>query len=169
MFIWISNSSGKSCHQFKQKTTLHLSDLEHIRECFSKKSDFSFSRTFCSKYDLSHSVLGVLHRRCIRVMLGMIYVDDCRGSFKHLSIPTFRCVYIFHCFLYLKHNIHHFKTHADIHNYPTRNQTNIVPDFHRLAKTRDGTYYYSVIFYNAMPDRVRSMNDRVFRPRLMNY
>lgn len=110
-----------------------------------------------------------LQRRCVRIIAGLGYRDCCRHCFCELQILTFPCVFILHCLKYLMQNISSFITHRDLHEYPTRNNNNIVPGFHRLARTRRGSDYYGIIFYNVLPLRVRELGLAEFVRRLKAY
>lgn len=110
-----------------------------------------------------------LQRRCIRAMMGLGYRECCRRFFGELRLLTFPSAFIFQCLLYIKRNIHLFTQHREIHNYATRNNENILPDFRRLTRTRRGTDYYCVMFFNALPLAVRQLEEILFIKKIKQY
>lgn len=110
-----------------------------------------------------------LQRRCVRVMAGLGYRDCCRQCFRDLNILTLPCMYILQCLSYIRANLPQFPGHADVHDYNTRHRHNILPDYHRLSRTRRGSDYYCVKFYNALPVPIRALDTRVFLIRVKAY
>ena len=110
-----------------------------------------------------------LQRRCIRIIGGLGYRDCCRHCFPEIGVLTLPCVYILQCLNYIKQNIHQFVMRGDIHDYPTRGRNLVAPDFHRLSRTRRGTDYYCVTFYNVLPDQVRALSDKIFYGKMKLY
>src|SRR3978361_839601 len=92
-----------------------------------------------------------LQRRCVRVIAGLGYRDCCRKALRDLGILTLPGPYILRCLQYIRENFHLFTLHSNVHNYPTRHNSNVVPEFFRLGRTRDGTSYYCVKFFNVLP------------------
>lgn len=110
-----------------------------------------------------------LQRKCVRIILGMRFREECHGAFKKLKILTFPCIYILQCLVYIRENSHLYRSHADIHQYPTRYNTDLVPDYHRLSRTRDGTGYYCIKFFNVLPLRIRKLEAKHFKEKVKNY
>lgn len=115
------------------------------------------------------SVVFGLQRRCVRIVGGLGYRDCCRRCFVGLGILTFPCVYIYQCLLYIKSNMGNFMMHCDVHGYSTRNNMNIVPSFRRLSKTRDGTGYMCIKFFNVLPPYIRELELKCFRKIIKKY
>jgi hypothetical protein len=84
-------------------------------------------------------------RRCIRVLGGLGYRDDCRYIFKTFKILTVPCIYILQCVLYMYLLL-------SIHS--------------RLHKTQNSTRYYCVKFYNALPWHLKNMDFKPFKLHL---
>ena len=155
-----------------------LTWVEHISQLASKLSKITYlirslasnvSRNtlmsayhgyFCSS--MSYAVLNwghsthslrifKLQRRCVRVIMGLGYRDCCRHCFSELQILTFPSTFIYQCLTYLIRNKNKYIKHREIHDYPTRNNYNLVQPYHRLARTRRGTDYYAVLFFNLLP------------------
>lgn len=110
-----------------------------------------------------------LQRRAVRVISGIKYREDCRDQFKKLNILTVPCTYIFQCLLYIKNNLNKYIARNEIHSHETRYSNNIHQHFLRLNKTRDGTGYYGIIFYNALPPGVKLLNLNAFKLRIKRY
>ena len=110
-----------------------------------------------------------LQRKCIRAMAGLGYRVCCRQHFIKFGILTLPCAYILRCLLYIKENLGHYSMHCDVHTYPTRFGSNIVPEFRRLARARTGTSYYCVKFFNALPPLIRLLNEQQFKLRIRVY
>lgn len=118
----------------------------------------------------AHSVkVFKLQRRCIRVIANLHWRECCKQYFRELRVLTFPSLYILNCLKYIKSNIADFSSHSDIHNYTTRNCKDIVPAFHRLARTRRGTDFYCIKFYNVLPDHIKCLEDKKFVTKIKNY
>lgn len=114
------------------------------------------------------SVFGI-QRRCVRVLAGLGYRDDCRRHFAGLGVLTLPCAYILQCLIFMKKNLHLFSQHSDTHGYPTRGNSNIVPGFLRLGRARTGTSYYCVQFLNVLPLAFRSSELPLFKSRMKKF
>lgn len=110
-----------------------------------------------------------IQRKCIRIIGKLGYRTECRHCFIELKILTVPCIYILQCLLYVKQNINIFKTHKDFHLYPTRNNFNIVEGFSRLERSRNGTRYLAIKFFNALPVHIRSLESNMFKNKIKNY
>lgn len=110
-----------------------------------------------------------LQRRCVRVIAGLGYRDCCRRQFTEYKILTLPCAYILQCLLYIKRNRSLFIQHDSVHDYPTRHSSNVMPEFFRLGKSRTGTSYYCVKFFNKLPSEVRALDELPFKSRVKNY
>ena len=110
-----------------------------------------------------------LQRKCIRIIGNLDYRADCRQCFVDLNILTVPCIYILQCCLYVKQNLQIFKTHEDYHNYPTRNNNNLVADFSRLERSRNGTRYLAIKFFNSLPAQVRVLDINQYKTKIKNY
>lgn len=110
-----------------------------------------------------------LQRRAIRIVYGLKYRDDCRDAFKKLSILTFPCTYILQCLLYIKQNPVKYSPQSDVHKYPTRNSSNICTNFLRLSKSRSGTNYYAIRFFNSLPIHIRELEFNLFKKTVRSF
>ena len=99
----------------------------------------------------------------------MKYREECKESFKELKIPTLYSIYILHCLLYIKENESKYISRDRLHPYPTRSNDNLHFDFRRLSKSRNGTAYYAVKFYNALPLNIRRLDHLRFKTVLKKF
>lgn len=90
---------------------------------------------------------------------GLKYRENCRQSFVILGILTLPPIYILQCLS---------TAHGDVHSYPTRNSTNLVPNRLRLHRSRSGTTYYRVKFSNMLPRGVRHFDEKHFKKQLQD-
>jgi hypothetical protein len=95
-------------------------------------------------------------RRCIRVLGGLGYRDDCRDIFKTFKILTVPCIYILQCALYMYKNKDNYCTLN--HSHLTRHHNLLLSIHSRLHKTQNSTRYYCVKFYNALPLYLKNMD-----------
>lgn len=118
----------------------------------------------------SHSAnVFALQRRAIRIVYGLNYREDCRHAFKKLNILTLPSTYILQCLLHIKVNQLKYTPHREIHGYSTRNSKNICPQFLRLNKSRNGTNYYAIRFFNHLPERIRELEYNSFKNTLREF
>lgn len=108
-------------------------------------------------------------RKCVRIIAGVGYREDCRNLFKKFKILTLPCVYIMQCLLFVKQNLDLYRSHEYFHSYPTRNNSNLVPDFCRLERSKNGSRYLSIKFYNLVPARIKALNFNQYKTEIKNY
>lgn len=101
--------------------------------------------------------------------MGLKFRDKCKQHFINLKIMTVPCTYVFHCLKFTKKNLNKYTTRDQIHSYGTRNYNILNNDFLRLTKTRNGTGYYCIKFYNALPLHVRLLPEKPFILRIKKY
>ena len=66
-------------------------------------------------------------------------------------------------------NVNSLEDRSHIHSYETRNKDNVNINFYRLNRTRDGTSYLSLQFYNALPSKIKSLNEIKFKMIIKKY
>lgn len=110
-----------------------------------------------------------MQRKAIRVIAGLGYRDDCKHVFKELSILTLPSTYILHCLLYIKENQDTYTRRDLIHNHATRNNKKLNHNFLRLTKTRNGTNYYAIKFFNVLPDNIQKLEYKRFKTVIKKY
>lgn len=104
-----------------------------------------------------------MQRKAVRIITGLGYRDDCRDSFKKLNILTLISIYILQCLLYIKENETMHTARDQVHSYSTRNNDQLNFTYLRLSKTRDGTGYYAIKFFNALPHRIKKLDYKSFK------
>lgn len=110
-----------------------------------------------------------LQRKAIRIISGLSYSANCRDSFATLKILTLPSLYIYMSLLYVHTNFSKFTTHNQIHSYNTRNKNNICPNQFRLSKSRHGTNYYAIKFYNTLPEQIRLWEVKKFKSTVLQF
>nr|CAH7768100.1 unnamed protein product [Callosobruchus chinensis] len=114
-------------------------------------------------------MIFAVQRRCIRIIAGLHYRDCCKFSFIDLRILTIPCIYILECLLFVKHNLNQYTTHNNLHTYNRRNKNALVIPYNRLLKTRNGANYYSLVFYNALPECIKELEASNFKKIMKSY
>lgn len=115
------------------------------------------------------SLVFAVQRRCVRVLAGLGYSECCRGKFVELRLLTLPCIYILICLVHVKMNVLSYTRHDDRHTYSTRHGDNLLPDFTRTQRARDGINFYAVKFYNKLPSKVRSLPATSFKNTLKSF
>lgn len=107
-----------------------------------------------------------LQRKAVRVVSGLAYREDCRGSFGDLGILTLPCLYVLENLLFVKRNRGTFGMHGDLHDYETRSSNDLVPSYRRLKRCQDGPGFWSVKFFNVLPQDIRNLPYKKFKDRI---
>lgn len=117
------------------------------------------------------STTGVfsLQRRAIRIISGLKYRDDCKSKFTELKILTVPSSYIFQCLLHIKMNLENYTIRNEIHSYHTRNHSNLDNSYLRLSRTRVGSTFWGIKFYNALPTEIKLLSQSHFKHRIKQY
>lgn len=110
-----------------------------------------------------------LQRRAIRIIAGLRFRDDCKSKFIEMRILTVPCIYILQCLLHVKNNVQFYKRRDEIHSYQTRNCNNLDNTYLRLSKTRDGTAYWGIRLYNALPHIIKELEEKYFKCRIKKF
>lgn len=170
-----------------EKHTQYLSDRlsKNLYLLHKLSREVSFRTLLTAYYGLFHSIISYavlvwghsphaseifgLQRKAIRIMCNLPYRADCRQAFKSTSVLTLPSMYILQCLLYARGRVSGYTRHGMLHSYDTRGRDDIVPDFHRLSKTRNGTDYYAVKFYNILPRSLRELEMKPFKSALTSF
>lgn len=115
------------------------------------------------------SKIFAVQRRCLRLLAGLRPRQCCKQAFLNLGVLTFPCIYILTCLIYLKKNLNSYLSHGDIHHYNTRSRQNLVFDYSRTGRVRDGCGYYAVKFYNVLPSEIRSLGIDSFTKKIKSF
>ena len=96
----------------------------------------------------------------------MLAIGMTRGAFPTLGILTLPSHYIFVNLLFVKQNEESFVPHAGIHGHDTRNKMNLVAPCWRLKRCQSGPGYWSIKFFNKLPQDIRGLPFKQFRDRV---
>ena len=107
-----------------------------------------------------------LQRKAVRLLAGLRFREDCREAFKSLGILTLPSLFIYRNLLNVKSNNELYQTHDDLHDYNTRNKSKIVPIHYRLKRCQSGQGYWSIKFYNKLPDKVKNLPFKNFKNKV---
>lgn len=78
-------------------------------------------------------------------------------------------IYILDCLLYIKYSENKYITRNKIHSHETRGNCDLNPNFLRLKRTRDGTGYYGMKFYNVLPTHIRDLTCDCFKKAVKRF
>lgn len=107
-----------------------------------------------------------LQRRAVRVVAGLGYRDDCREIFIRYNILTLPSVFALECLLYAKENTKKFNTNGQYHEYETRANALLRPEFFRLSKSQTGPNYWAIKFYNVLPAHIKCLPREQFKQKI---
>lgn len=110
-----------------------------------------------------------LQQCCIRVIGGLGYWDCCWQCFPAFGALTLPCANIFQCLLYIRCHQQLFTQHSDIHDYPTRGNSNIIPGFISFGRARTCMNYDCIQFFNVLSLIVRNLDVGIFNRRIKKY
>ena len=105
-------------------------------------------------------------KRAIRVLCGLSARESVREKFRQLQLLTLPSIYILHCLLYIKENLHLYTSNRTIHGFDTRHREDIHSDFLRINKCRISVNYYAPAMYNRLSMEVRGLPYSEFKIRV---
>ncbi|XP_045477601.1 uncharacterized protein LOC123682843 [Harmonia axyridis] len=149
----------------KLRSTVFL--LRNLSECVSIKT------LLTAYHALFHSVMSygimawgeaatssrvfALQRKAVRIIAGLGYRDDCRGTFRKLEVLTFPSVFILSSLTHIKKNERNFLCHGDIHDHLTRGRSDLVAAHCRLTKSQKRPEYIAIKLFNRLPMGIRQL------------
>ena len=107
-----------------------------------------------------------MQRKAVRILLSLNYKEDVKNHFISLGFLTVPSLYIYHCLLYVRKNIHKYVNIFNIHTYNTRNNNNLFIEHLRLKKSRHATDYYRPYFFNKLPLQIRILPLNQFKNKI---
>lgn len=111
-----------------------------------------------------------LQKKAIRYIAGASKGETCKIFFKNLQILTLPCIYILEILIYIKNNLNLFLPNNYNHNYNTREGYNLMIPLHSLSKYEESPKYMSIILYNKLPNRFKSItNLNTFKRDVKSY
>jgi phage regulator Rha-like protein len=82
--------------------------------------------------------------------------DSCRELFTDLKILPQPSLYIYHLILFVNKNNELYTTNNEIHNYCTRQHSNLHQSAANLAQYQNGVLYRGVKMYNTLPAYIKN-------------
>lgn len=110
-----------------------------------------------------------MQRRAIRIIAGLGYRDDCKRAFIGNGILTLPCEFILQNLIYVKNHHDRYARHSDIHNYNTRNKSDLQPVFHRLQRCQNGPGFHAVTYFNKLPKAVKDLGEPQFKRKVKEF
>ena len=107
-----------------------------------------------------------MQRKAVRILLSLNYREDVKNYFISLGFLAVSSLYIYHCLLHVKKNIHKYVNIFNIHTYNTRNNNNLFIEHLRLEKSRHATDYYGPYFFNKLPLQIRILPLNQFKNKI---
>jgi hypothetical protein len=95
--------------------------------------------------------------------------DSCRSLFKSQKVLTLAGLYILNVILYATNQDIYTATHADSHNYKTRQNYNLLLEKPCLNMFKKGPIYVGCKLYNALPKHLQIKSERQFKAKLQSY
>lgn len=108
----------------------------------------------------------LMQKRAIRIIAGVGPREHCKPLFVKFRILTVYSMYILSCLLYVRRNINSFTTFAQVHNYNTRNNSNLYPEKVKFSLTQNNFVYNSVKIFNNLPLDLRNIPLLAFSRRI---
>ena len=119
-------------------------------------------------YETHLKPLFVLQKRAIRVIHRTPFPSHTNSLFYSSKILKLRDINILNQCIYVFKNFSQFPT--VFHDYPVRNQSQLVPRFQRTTLTQHSIFYSAPHEYNALPEFVKSSTSlNVFKHRVKNH
>ena len=109
-----------------------------------------------------------LQRRAVRIVAGIGYRDECKPHFTKLKIFTLPCLFIFRCLEHLIKNFGNYFPLKSFHQYETRTDE-IAFKLLRLSKSKSGTSYYAIKFFNKLPNSFKKMTPKLFLMKIKQH
>ena len=109
----------------------------------------------------------ILQKKAVRIIEGAHYTESCRPLFRKHRILTIRATYILQQVIRVKRHLANFQQRGAIHEYNTRQRSQLETPFGRLCTTdfmRDG-----LNLYNCLPDSWKDLNSRQLKRRLSRF
>ena len=115
------------------------------------------------------SRMFALQRRAVRVVGGLAYTADCKATFIRLRIMTLPSLYIYRCLQYIIRNYSKYTSCGFECGYNIREKENLRLERHRIYKSRCGTNYWGVKFFNALPKNIRQLPEKKFDKHIRQF
>lgn len=112
----------------------------------------------------------VIQKKVLRNIVGASNHQSCRPIFKKLQLLPLICIYISELVIYVKSNEGKFIKNSDLHNYNTRNNTELVIPLHNSTLYEKSPNYIGIKCYNHLPAVIKDIqNIRQFKHELKKF
>lgn len=108
-----------------------------------------------------------LQRRAVRLIAGLGYREECRGTFAQFRILTLPSVFILENLLYMKRNLSNYVANGDVHEHDTRRAGDFRSRYCRLKRTQNGPDFFAPMFFNRLPVAVRELPMKQFKTEVI--
>ena len=98
----------------------------------------------------------LLQKRAVRIVNGSDFYAHCDPIFYSLSFLKIFEIYKYYCCLHVFKNEGNYRINNSVFN--TRQSGNLYIPFYRLYITNRSLYHNAPMFYNELPDNLRSIN-----------
>jgi len=112
------------------------------------------------------STIFGIQRRCIRILYGLKYRDECRHAFQDLGILTLPGVYIAVCLCHVKENLDLYPLRGETHDYLTLKRSCLSMKPCRLKRSQDGKNYWGAKLFNSLPTAVQDLPLPTFKKKI---
>ena len=83
--------------------------------------------------------------------------DSCRQYFKRLKILPLQSQYLLSLLLFVAKNVDHFRLNSEIHDFNTKNKSNLHLPPSKLTVFQRGPYYSGIKAVNNLPTYVKNL------------
>ena len=95
--------------------------------------------------------ISVLQKRFVRIICGASPRSHCKPLFIQLGLITLPSMLVLTCLLHVRKNISCFTICSQIHEYTTRNNSNIYINRCKYTATQKSFEFISIQLYNSIP------------------
>jgi hypothetical protein len=105
-----------------------------------------------------HNTVFTLHKRIIRIMVGIRGRESYREYFRKLKLLPLQSQYIY-LLLSFVINRQHFKMNSDIHNINTKNNLDLHYPQSHLSVYQKGAHYTRIKVFNRLPVPIKQLSN----------
>jgi hypothetical protein len=173
--IYIDNTLSWSIHIENIISSLSkgLYIIRRVKQSLSinclKKVYFAFFHSFLNYGILlwggspRSKELFVWQKKAVRIILGLLYCETCRGEFKRLNIMTVPSLYVYQLLLYMRKKQNITNPAVTSHDYETRSRHQVMTPYSRLTKLHNSYIVQGPQFFNLLPLNFRYFSLKIFK------
>uniref|UniRef100_A0A1B6M6R6 Reverse transcriptase domain-containing protein n=1 Tax=Graphocephala atropunctata TaxID=36148 RepID=A0A1B6M6R6_9HEMI len=117
----------------------------------------------------SVSRLLILQKKAVRIMCRARPSEHCKPLFVQLKLLTLPAIYVLDCLLYVKKHIEHFTLCDNLHNYSTRQESNVFIKFNKYSRTLKSYEVTAIKLYNGLPHYIKNLPVNQYKLRLKSF